>query len=423
MSTFHGLEMAKRALAAQQAALYTTGHNIANANTEGYSRQRVNLETLPSYPASSRNRPQIPGQLGQGVQVASVERIRDSFLDAQYRMENSKNGYWESMAHGMNRMESLFNEPSETGLSSTLDKFWQSLQDLAVHPDDEAVRSVVMQRGKTVSDTFNDLIGRMNRLQEDIEVQIDRELTNVNTILKDIDRLNQEIKSMEQIGSTPNDLYDKRDQLIDQLSKYVDIKVKHVDSGGNSAAGTSGLVQIELMQSNGQSLTIIEPGEAPAQFTYNGTIQINGQGTDLPSSSGSLKALVDLHSGDDSISISIETIVTTLGNMANRFNDVLNNIDNLDNNFSVIDEIRNTYKGLIADIGAVTQEANRMAENTSVLKSHVDTQRMSVSSVSLDEEMTNMIKFQHAYSAAARSMTAMDELLDRIINNMGVVGR
>src|SRR5690606_8204374 len=155
MSTFHGLEMAKRALFTQQSALYTTGHNISNANTEGYSRKRVNFETLPAYPNGARNRPQITGHFRQGVQAGYVERIRDSFLDLQYRAENSKSGYWETMSNSLYRMESLLNEPSESGLSNTMDKFWQSLQDLSVNPENTGARSVVVQRGQAVADTFN----------------------------------------------------------------------------------------------------------------------------------------------------------------------------------------------------------------------------------------------------------------------------
>src|SRR5690625_6095788 len=96
MSTFHGLEMARQALSAQQSALYTTGHNISNANTEGYSRQRVNFETMSPYPSASRNRPEMPGQMGTGVKTGSVERIRNQFLDYQFRAENSKSGFWTS---------------------------------------------------------------------------------------------------------------------------------------------------------------------------------------------------------------------------------------------------------------------------------------------------------------------------------------
>lgn len=133
MSTFHGLEMAKQALFAQRSALYTTGHNIANANTKSYSRQRVNFETTMSpFPTASRNRPEIPGQIGTGVKTGSVRRIRNSFLDYQFRAENSKSGHWNTMADALGRMEGLMNEPSENGLSKTMNKFWQSLQGLSV---------------------------------------------------------------------------------------------------------------------------------------------------------------------------------------------------------------------------------------------------------------------------------------------------
>src|SRR5690625_3167035 len=135
MSTFQGLELARKALFAQQGALYTTGHNIANVNTEGYSRQRVNFETSTPFPVPSRVQPKIPGQLGTGVEIGTVQRIRDKFLDMQFRAEHSRLGYWDTKQEALSRMENLLNEPSETGLSNRMDLFWQSLQDLADHPE------------------------------------------------------------------------------------------------------------------------------------------------------------------------------------------------------------------------------------------------------------------------------------------------
>src|SRR5699024_7537125 len=115
MSTFHGLEMAKQALFTQQSALYTTGHNISNANTEGYSRQRVNFETLPGYPSPARNSPKMAGQICTDVTAGQVERIRDKFLDTQYTTQNSRAEYWETNANELSRMESLLNEMDESG--------------------------------------------------------------------------------------------------------------------------------------------------------------------------------------------------------------------------------------------------------------------------------------------------------------------
>src|SRR5690625_490772 len=129
-STFHGLEVAKKALFAQQHGLYVTGHNISNVNTDGYSRQRANFETTTPYPPTSLWQPKISGQMGTGVKIGTVQRVRDQFLDYQYRLENSRASYWDTRREALSRMEELLNEPSENGLAKTLDRFWQSLQDL-----------------------------------------------------------------------------------------------------------------------------------------------------------------------------------------------------------------------------------------------------------------------------------------------------
>src|SRR5690625_3880548 len=129
-STFMGLETNKRGLYTQQSALYTTGHNISNANTEGYSRQRVNMQATAGHPGVGLNSGTIPGYLGTGVEAGSIQRIRDSFVDHQFRQESNKLGYWESRSQAISQMEDVLNEPSHYGLQKSLSLFWQSLQDL-----------------------------------------------------------------------------------------------------------------------------------------------------------------------------------------------------------------------------------------------------------------------------------------------------
>ncbi|MEN2768733.1 flagellar hook-associated protein FlgK [Ornithinibacillus xuwenensis] len=501
MSTFHGIEMAKRALSTQQSALYTTSHNISNANTEGYSRQRVNFETSTAYPAGSRNRPQIPGQLGTGVQAGSVERIRDSFLDLQYRSENSKTTYWETTSKSLYRMESLLNEPSEGGLANTMDKFWQSLQDLAVNPEDTGARSVVVQRGIAVADSFNYLTGSLESMQSDIRKEIDVTIDDANSIIRQIDRINNQIKELEPHGYLTNDLYDERDRLIDELSGVANIKVHRVESAESSPDIAAGLTKIELVDDTGKSyptpVYLVNPsstnGSTYQEFSLDPSAEVNEiaiGGTVTTLSSGSLKSLVEVHgygtpvdpTAANAQSITFNNMIYNLQQMANEFTEKFNEVHavgtdlagnagqaffDFTNNVmsvsqAVIDDpsliaassngsngngenaldlakvmdtpladnalgedtsIKGFYEGIIGRLGVAAQEANRMAENTNVLRSQVEEQRASVSSVSLDEEMSNMIKFQHAYNAAARSLTAMDEILDRIINNMGLVGR
>src|SRR5699024_356761 len=220
----------KRALFAQQSALYTTGHNISNTNTDGYSRQRVNFESSSPFPPASRNRPEMAGQMGTGVEAGTVERIRNQFLDHQFRAENSKSEYWSTKADALSRMEHLMNEPSETGLSETMDQFWQSLQDLAVNPEDAGARSVVAQRALAVSDTFNYLSDSLSSIRTDLRKQIDVEVKDANSLIRQINAINEQVKNVETNGQLPNDLYDERDRLIDELSGIVNIDVRYTKS-------------------------------------------------------------------------------------------------------------------------------------------------------------------------------------------------
>ncbi|WP_077624761.1 flagellar hook-associated protein FlgK [Sediminibacillus massiliensis] len=518
-STFHGLEVARRALTTQQSALYTTGHNIANANTEGFTRQRVNFEQTSPYPPASRNRPEIPGQVGSGVEAGSIERVRDQFLDMQYRGENAKLGYYESKAEAMKQMESIMNEPSEEGLSKTMDRFWQALQDLSVNPEDSGARSVVRQRGLAVAETFNYLSNSLNSVRSDLQSEMGVTETEANSLINQINNVNKQIAGIEPHGYLPNDLYDERDRLIDKLSGIVNINVSYDKSGGQPNGMATGLATIELADSEGRPTgtklvdglegtvnevfvsyddkqnvdnivfynpadqtgkisqdnpptggTSVGPenfssnGKLKALMESNGYVQADGEvvgefssmladldtmagtfvaefnaahqaGIDLEGNAGgtfftvtdgeSAAATMDVH---QDIKDNADKIAASAGDSGDKGNgenaldlaEVMRKKDvGLGNNTS----IQSFYESAIGDMAVVTQEADRMVNNAGTLRQQVEENRMSVSAVSLDEEMTNMIKFQHAYNAAARNMTAVDEMLDRIINNMGLVGR
>ncbi len=218
MSTFAGLETARRAIATQQSALYTTGHNIANANTLGYSRQTIEFQATNAFPTASMNSPVIAGQVGTGVEVGSIQRYRDSFLDSQYRQQSTDLGYWSSQATGLHRMEEVLNEPSDYGLSSVLNQFWSSLGDLATNPNDNAARRVVLERGQAVADTFNYLDDQLNVNKKNIGTQINNTEVKVNSLLNQINDLNSEIAKIDASVYLPNDLYDQRHMLVVVLS-------------------------------------------------------------------------------------------------------------------------------------------------------------------------------------------------------------
>ena len=256
-STFHGLETAKRAMFTQQQALYVTGHNIANVNTPGFSRQRVNFVQTEPYPAVSMNRPQIPGQMGTGVKAGSVERIRESFLDIQYRNESNKLGYWESRAESLSKMEGIMNEPTDNGLSAVLGEFWQSLQDLSTYPENEGTRQVVLQRGQSVVDTFHYMSDSLTSIRNEIGNEIGVTLQDINSILKQIGDLNRQIGEVEPHGYLSNDLYDQRDLLVDELSKHLNINVSKSSSGGNPSDIAEGQYHIKMVGADGRETFLV----------------------------------------------------------------------------------------------------------------------------------------------------------------------
>lgn len=513
-STFMGLETARRGMFTQQSALHTTGHNISNANTPGYTRQRINFAQTEPYPNASLNRPQIPGQVGTGVKAGSIQRVRESFLDIQYRSENNKLGYWETRAEAYTKLEEVLNEPSESGLAKTMDQFWQSLQDLAVNPTNPGARSVVRQRGIAVAETFNYLHNSLSSIQRDLKNEISVTEKEVNSLTYQISKINGQIADVEPHGYLPNDLYDERDRLVDQLASLVNIKVDYTNSGGGALKMADGQAVIKMVSDSGKELGILVNGDRNNEVTVNfdgadesvKSVSIGQSKFDFTElkSTGKLKALVDSYGYEEAGKVVgvYPDMLTELDNLAFTFatefnnvhkdgmspNDIanktkaenpffadMNNADpqregfasriqladainqSLDNIATAagsdvtgatigdstnilklaniindkfdyagdkeLANFRNYYEGVIGGMAVKSQEAVRLTQNSGSLRESVENRRKSVSSVSLDEEMTNMIQFQHAYNASARMITLQDEMLDKIINGMGTVGR
>lgn len=491
MSTFRGLEMARQALNIQQSALYTTGHNISNANTPGYTRQRVNMEAMPGYPPGSRNSPVMPGQVGSGVTAGSIQRIRNQFLDTQFRSGNASVGYWSERADALGRMENLLNEQSKSGLSGVMDEFWGALQDLGTNPTDYGAKSVVLSRGRNLAETFNYISSSMKTVRSDLKQQAEHSIDSANRMIDQLQELNDQIRKLETHGYSANDLYDKRDAILDELSGIVNIEVtydtSHAPAGNKNA---DGVATVAIVDNDGNALVTLVDGvsgetktiDQPQYIDADGFNVVEGisvDGVDILSSKGSLQGLVhafgyaeggevkgdypemldkldqlafaivtsfnELHEENgtsvpffedltevrgaaSSINVVLDDpndlIVSTTGNEGSGDNALrLAEMFTKENSHLDGNSINEFMQSLTGDLGVSSEHALKMLENTATLQHQVNNQRLSVSAVSLDEEMTNMIKFQHAYNAAARGMTAMDELIDTIINRMGLVGR
>ncbi|MBU3198744.1 flagellar hook-associated protein FlgK [Clostridium estertheticum] len=230
---FSTLNVGVRGMTAQQGAIDVTSHNIANANTDGYSRQRVTMETTRPSNAS-------PGQMGTGVQISSISRIRDTYLDYQVRAENGTMGLNEGKENVLSQVETVFNGLSDTGVSTLIDKVYASWQTLSTSPQLSNTRTVVAQQSKALTDQLNSIYNQLKTVKDDCKAVIKQDVVDINSMLNQIDKLNQQIKEVKIAGDEPNDLLDKRDLLEDKLSTKFGITIDKKTYGGEDLKATDG---------------------------------------------------------------------------------------------------------------------------------------------------------------------------------------
>ncbi|MGI6143946.1 MAG: flagellar hook-associated protein FlgK [bacterium] len=471
MSIFTGMETARRALMAQQQALNTTNHNIANANTPGFSRQQAVFATTPAYTLGHS----LAGkalEMGTGVKIEDIRRMRDSFLDYQFRSEVKEQGRWEVRRGILQKLEVVINEPSEAGLATVLDGFWDSWQELSENPESGTARAVVLQQGIALVDTINHLERHLHQLRQDLNQTLEIQINEINSLARQIADLNGQIIRVEASSKKANDLRDKRDLLVDQLAKLTGVHVTESESGAiDVVIGNRGLVE------GTRALSLEIAGDTSTADLY----PVWNDGMVLTVNAGSLKGIAEARQLLDDFQGKIDALVKELAEAVNAIHaegygldgemgrpffvaadggdidpgNIAVNQDLMDNpdllaaardpgelpgdgsNALALAQLRHKplpglgettsltdyYNGLVADLGIQAREAERMASNQELVTGQIDLRREMVAGVNLDEEVANMIRFQHAYNAAARMVTAIDEMLDVLVNRMGVVGR
>jgi len=222
-SAFSGIEIALRALRAQQAAIEVINHNIANVNTDGYSRQKAILATTDPYTVPAINREESYGQVGTGVEVQSIRRYTSEYLNAQMRGELSREGRWEVLESALGEIEVVFREPSDSGISSALSQFWRAWSDLAAVPEELAARTAVAEAASHLAYAIGDASRRLEDLRSDMDSRVRQMVDRINDIAVEIAALNDPISKVQAFGDQPNDLRDRRDALLDELSEIVNI--------------------------------------------------------------------------------------------------------------------------------------------------------------------------------------------------------
>ncbi|ETJ19565.1 Flagellar hook-associated protein FlgK [human gut metagenome] len=223
---FDTFTVASRGLNVQQGAINTTAHNIANANTVGYSRQRAVIETTRPFGGMSKFDSCGPGQIGTGAQITSIMRIRDTFIDYQVRNETSKLGNYQVTSEFLSQIEDIFGEPSDSGIQTLFSEFYSSFQELAKTPDKTSARTVALQKASALADALNHTYTQLEKKMTDAQELLQQNVTDINSMLDQINDLNQQISKVSAVGQTPNDLMDRRDVLLDNLSSMFGITIE-----------------------------------------------------------------------------------------------------------------------------------------------------------------------------------------------------
>ncbi|MCL4423934.1 MAG: flagellar hook-associated protein FlgK [Firmicutes bacterium] len=458
ISTFSSLEIGRTALFVTRQALDVAGHNIANVETPGYSRQRLTPEAWAPYGVTKMADP--VSQRGMGVTAGQVQRLRTAFLDDQYQKEASSLSNWETRRDTLEQLEVIINEPSESGLRSVLDQFWNSLQELANNPESLAVRSLVRERGLVVADTFRHLDRQLKDLTQDLDTNIRSQVRELNAQVEAVAGLDRQIANIEALGNKANDLRDQRQILLEKLSRLAGVRVKEMPGG---------MVRITLGGKtllDGETVIPIKVEDDPTNANQ-ARLLWGETGVPVEISGGSLGSYFELR---DKV---VPGYLANVNQLASTLRDSLNAVHRggygLDGSTGLdffsgtagasdlalapevaadpnkmaasssglagdgsnalalaqvkVTQVDDAWRSVIGILGVQSGEATRMAENQALLVNQIDRQRQSVSGVSLDEEMTSLIRYQQAYAAAARFITVADEMVDTIINRLGLAGR
>ena len=578
-SPFYGLDIGASALRAAQQMLDTAAHNVANASTPGYSRQVVSLVESAPYTYPAFNRSGLPGQIGSGVTVAAITRVRDNFLDLQVQAQTALKGEWDTRQQELAKVESIFPEPSDSSLGSALSKYWSAWQDVATDPTSTAARTALTEQAASLAMEMNRDSTQLGMIGTGIDSQVSQQITTINDVAKQIASLNGQIQRVTVTGDHANDLLDQREQLLEQLSAIVpsttmtqpdgtltvlvggtdlvngvysrqlvgqnDPTTGHVTptwADGSAVALPSGEMKSLLDVRDGDLASYRAQLDALAKGVADATNTLHGRGVDANGNPG--QAIFTYHAGNVAGTLAVNTavaadpslvaasaspttpgdgsvagLIADLGNArsysagvagtdvvggmdlttgttarlltisadtavgqtytfsGSGTNLTLTGADGSTQTINVADMAvggtqalnfdqlgikltvnsgsatksaadlvtdfttpgHNTvvaaslyspsqtttdfYAGLIGKIGTASSQAAEMSTNQQLVVDQLTTRVQEVSGVSLDEEATDMVRFQHAYQAAARVITTMDEMLNTLINGTGLVGR
>jgi len=453
-----GLEVARKALAAYQLALGVYSNNIANVNTPGFSRRTPVLkESSPAVMSF--------GRVGLGVDIASVSRMRDKFLDFAYRKETSALGRYDSMEQALSEVEMVLGEPSDVNLGSALTEFWDSWQELANQPESSTARNVVTSTASSLASALQQTARRLADIRDDLDDEITGSVQEINSIAARIAALNAEVIKTETSGAEASDLKDQRDTLLDQLANLATISVSESKDGSASVfIGSEALVE----RSTAVPLSLARRPDGGVSMA--GVMVVNGTRAFSPAG-GRLAGLLDSRdniiprymakldeiaaglvesvnaahrlgydldgaaggdffdpAGRTASTIRVSSAILDDASLIAASGDTT--VGNGDTALAISDlrlegllgeenaTIDDYYSSMIGSLGVESSSAKDQKATEDLLLGEISSRRESVKGVSLDEEMTNLMAAQHAYQAAVKVVSVVDELMTSLLNAM-----
>ena len=459
MSDIYGvMSIAGQALMTQQQAISVTSHNIANVNTPGYSRQRLKMTT--NTPSDSS-----VGMMGNGVSGETIERIYDRFLNAQITEENQALGRWDAQKDAVELVEMIFNEVEGSGLSDAMSEFWDAWQSLANNPAGTTERQILVTASQILTTTFNQLNSDLFQTQQNLDLAIQGTVADINRFSQQIADLNQKIISAEAGSSSANDYRDQRELVLKDLSELIDINSFEDATGAVSVLAANGKPLVSGSQFWQLSTETNVDGLQDVVWVVDAAGNTTNITTDI--SGGKLKGYLEVRDGIiddylnrlDNLAQTLITDVNTIHQSAFALDgstlldffsgtgardmevnpDIVDHLDHIavaenvstipgDNRKAI--EIANLqyqlnmggtlsyndyYSAIVRDIGNEVLKSEASYNHQSDMMTQLENQREAVSGISLDEEMINLLKFQNAYTAAAKLITAADEMMQSIL--------
>jgi flagellar hook-associated protein 1 FlgK len=471
MSSVNMFNTGKSALFANKAALATTGHNIANVNTEGYTRQRVELTAADPHAAIGKS------TTGTGVRIDQVIRINDEYLDRQIFNEQKYLGAYEERDYALSQVEAIFNETQNEGLNRLVSNFFNEFRKLGNQPENESMRLTVRESSTQLISDFKRIHRTLKDIQKNLDSRIESDINHANDLIKRVSHLNTEIRRMEMSGGQSGDLRDKRDLAVKQLSNMLGTSVSTNEHGEyNVGMGGVGVLvsgpkftqfKTEFSKGNYEtgkpenSVSILIENLLPPDVTHR-----FGE-------TGRVGGLVDARDNViggilnrmDQLAYSFATKINQVhrqgygldGGTGRNFFEEPTKIENASDNLELADEIKEDvsaiaaaitpnapgdnrlvqrltalqfernmaggkstfddfYNATVADMATIHQKNKLNFQHQKSVMSQLEKFRESVSGVSIDEETTNLIQFQHAFDAAAKVIKVADEMLDTVLS-------